>query len=387
MTCSQTRRPSHGKKGPSDLAPTRSATTPLVAPGRNVVVSPAGARIIHRPWTQRGGRLPKKSIPALTGRVVRCILFDLGDTLWSRRDMAVWNQSETAANQRAATIVCEHVDPRFLPTTDKAVLGKQLRSAIDEQVRSMIRQDPETEPDGSFAVTQALLQLGIKDVDSAVVAAIFEALRVRIPESRPLFDDVLSTLAALQQRGFLLGVVTNRIWAGRPFQEDLEALGLLNYFDPRNIAVSGDLGIRKPNAAIFLHVLNALNVVPEHAVMVGDSLRSDIVGAKMLGIFSIWKPKPRLRAEMQARLVTPGASAHVHESYQAQFSAESLSVYGERSPDLLPGMHITDDDYVLAYVQSRHGKWDQHMQGKIQPDLIIENLSDLLDILPKVGAQ
>ena len=57
-------------------------------------------------------------------------------------------------------------------------------------------------------------------------------------------------------------------------------------------------------------------------------------------------------------------------------------------PDDLPeGMHITDDDYVLAHVQSRAGKWDEHLHSEIKPDLIIENLSDLLDIFIEVGEQ
>jgi len=67
----------------------------------------------------------------------------------------------------------------------------------------------------------------------------------------------------LQQRGFLLGVVTNRHYGGTPFAEDLQALGLLNYFERRHIAVSADLGMCKPNPAIFLHVLNALDVSPK----------------------------------------------------------------------------------------------------------------------------
>jgi len=48
--------------------------------------------------------------------------------------------------------------------------------------------------------------------------------------------------------------------------------GLLNYFERRHIAVSADLGMCKPNPAIFLHVLNALDVSPQETAMVGDRL-------------------------------------------------------------------------------------------------------------------
>ena len=51
------------------------------------------------------------------------------------------------------------------------------------------------------------------------------------------------------------------------------------------------------------------------------------------------------------------------------------------------GLHITDDDYVLAQVQSRTGKWDQYIHSDIKPDLIIENVSDLLDIFTEAEVQ
>ena len=327
-----------------------------------------------------GGALPEKLIPALAGRNVRCILFDLGDTLWSRKDMAVWERVENAANMRAVAILRKCVTSPSLPNVNEVTLGKRLRESVDERLRNFIRQEPGLEPHGGLAIVQVLQKWGIEGVDTGSGEAIFEALRVRIPESRPLFDDVLPTLGALRQRGFQLGVVSNRHWGGKLFQEDLQTLGLLDYFDPRHMAISVDLGVRKPDPAIFLHALNALNVPPEHAVMVGDSLLSDIVGGKMLDIFTVWKPKPSVR--IQAQLIASGAASRGH---QALTPAESAS--GNLPDDLPPGMHITDDDYVLAHVQSRAGKWDQHLHGQIKPDLIIENLSDLLDVFIEVGEQ
>ena len=327
-----------------------------------------------------GGALLEKLIPALAGRTVRCVLFDLGDTLWSRKDMAVWERMENASNVLAVTVLRKCVTSPFLPNMNDSALGKRLRESVDECLRNLIRQEPGLEPQGSRAIVQVLQQWGIEGVDIGRGEAIFEALRVRIPESRPLFDDVHPTLKTLQQRGFQLGVVSNRHWGGKIFQEDLQRLGLLDYFDLRHMAISVDLGVRKPDPAIFLHALNALKVPPEHAVMVGDSLLSDIVGGKMLGIFTVWKPKPSVRT--QAQLIASGAATRAH---QALPPVESPP--GNLPDDLPPGMHITDDDYVLAHVQSRAGEWDQHLHGEVKPDLVIENLSDLLDVFIEVGEQ
>lgn len=333
----------------------------------------------------KGGHLPNKPIQALNRRVVRCILFDLGDTLWTRGDVKNWERLENSANQRAVALLREHVASQLPADLDDLELGFRLREAFNTYVRTNIRSNPEIEPKGPSAALETLLQWGIGGIDIAFGAAIFEALRVRIPESRPLFGDTLSTLAALQERGFRLGIVSNRIWGGQPFQEDLRILGLHKYFDLQSIAVSGDLGVRKPSPSIFLHALNALQIAPEDAVMVGDSLSADIVGAQRLGIFATWKPKRIVRERIHSRLLTTRPSTHAYSSQQAPAEA------GMQSEMLLtdaplPGMHITDDDFVLAQVQSRD-YLDKYLSGEIIPDLIIEHCGELLDVFSKVGVQ
>jgi HAD superfamily hydrolase (TIGR01549 family) len=291
---------------------------------------------------------------------------------------------ESASNRRAVALLREHISPAQLPTPDDDALGTRLRDALDEQVRTAIRLDPGHEPNGGAAILEALRQWGIEHIDISFGRAIFEALRVRIPGSRPLYNDVLPTLAELQRRGFLLGVVTNRQWGGKPFREDLETLGLLEYFQYHHMAISADLGVRKPNPAIFQHALNALSVAPEQAVMVGDSLRADIVGAQRLGIFTIWKPKPGMRE--QAQLVMHGASAKANaHTQQAHTQAPGNLTAPVDTPP--PGIHITDDDFVLAQVHSRNGELDAYIRGNITPDLIIENTGDLLGIFSKAGKQ
>src|SRR3954454_182833 len=112
-----------------------------------------------------GGTLPEKLIPALAGRTVRCILFDLGDTLWSRKDMAVWERMENASNVLAVTVLRKCVTSPFLPNMNDSALGKRLRESVDECLRNLIRQEPGLEPQGSRAIVQVLQQWGIEGVD------------------------------------------------------------------------------------------------------------------------------------------------------------------------------------------------------------------------------
>jgi HAD superfamily hydrolase (TIGR01549 family) len=287
--------------------------------------------------------------------MIRCLLFDLGETLWTRKDQTTWTKLGQESQQRALALLREHFAPHMFPSNDGATLGQQIEKAIGQQSRQMIIANPDGEPDSIQATIRALQELGFPSIEPSFASTIFESLRIRIPSSRALFPDILPTLKELQQRGFLLGVVTNRQHGGPLFLEDMRALGLLDYFAIPHVAVSADLRIRKPNATIFMHALNALNVAPEEAAMVGDSLRADVAGAQNLGIFAVWKPKPKLMSEVRASLA--------------------------------PGVEVVDDDYLLAQAYGPESKKYQKTLGDIKPDWIIEHLSELLDVFIKAGRQ
>ncbi|WP_077623755.1 HAD family hydrolase [Sediminibacillus massiliensis] len=58
------------------------------------------------------------------------------------------------------------------------------------------------------------------------------------------------------------------------------------YFD--SIIISGGFGKGKPDPSIFEHALESLSIHKEEAVMVGDNLMTDILGASRAGIRSVW---------------------------------------------------------------------------------------------------
>jgi FMN phosphatase YigB (HAD superfamily) len=321
----------------------------------------------------------------LVGRKIRCLLFDLGDTLWYRDKQESWEKQESAANQRAMEILRQHVDNAQIPSLDDQSLGRSLRQAFDEQIGATIRRSPLLEPHASQIIAQVLQSWGINTVDSSLGTLLFEALRIRVPDSRPLFSDTLSTLAELHRRGFLLGIVTNRLWGGKPFYADLEAIGLLEYFNPKHIAVSGDLGIRKPNAQIFEYILNELQVVPQETAMIGDSLSADILGTQPLGIYTVWKPKPWLRDWALAHATSQPASTNVQsrplssKAFPGIDTADSqISLYSEPTRTTPTGVHVTDDDYIMAQADMSRGYLEQFQRGEIRPDKVIGELSNLL---------
>lgn len=66
----------------------------------------------------------------------------------------------------------------------------------------------------------------------------------------------------------------------------LERSGLDRSFQA--IAISDELGFRKPDPRAFLHVLALLDCDPATAVFVGDSPDDDIAGARAAGMEAIW---------------------------------------------------------------------------------------------------
>jgi putative hydrolase of the HAD superfamily len=50
---------------------------------------------------------------------------------------------------------------------------------------------------------------------------------------------------------------------------------------------SGIVGVSKPQAEIFRHALDPLDVVPERALYVGDTLRYDVRGARAAGLVPV----------------------------------------------------------------------------------------------------
>lgn len=328
---------------------------------------------------------------ALKRRQIRCLLFDLGDTLWYRDHQDIWDEQESASNRRATKLLHQYVHPSRLPQIEDRSLGQLLRKKFDEQIRSMIHNSPLLEPDAGQAIVAALQTWGIENVQNATGTSIFEALRVRVPRSRPLFPDAHATLSALRQRGFRLGIVTNRLWGGAPFYEDLDTIGLLEYFDRDHIAISGDMGIRKPNPQIFLHTLNALQVSPQETAMIGDSLSADILGAQPLGIYTIWKPKPWLHsrvlqyASSQPAHATVQVRSRVLDTFPGIDTADAqIPLHATTEGTPLTGMYTTDDDYILARENMGRDYVEQFQRGEIRPDHVIGQLAELLEIFPRI---
>ena len=98
------------------------------------------------------------------------------------------------------------------------------------------------------------------------------------------FPDAMPVLEALAAEGFRLGVIANQPRAMA--QARLEWSGLLDLIEVT--VLSGDVGLAKPDPAIFQLALSMAGCAPEEALMAGDRLDNDIAPAKRLGLSTVW---------------------------------------------------------------------------------------------------
>ena len=99
-------------------------------------------------------------------------------------------------------------------------------------------------------------------------------------------DGADDTLAALARSGIRLGLVCDTGFSpGRLVRQLLDDVGLLGYLDV--LCFSDEVGVPKPGNDIFAKALAELGVRPPEAVHVGDLKRTDIAGARDIGMHGI----------------------------------------------------------------------------------------------------
>jgi putative hydrolase of the HAD superfamily len=127
------------------------------------------------------------------------------------------------------------------------------------------------------------------------------------------FDDVVPGLIRLRDK-VLIGSISNG-------NADLRTIGLSHHF---KVSVAAhELGVAKPDAAIFLAACRELGVAPEDAVYVGDDVLLDVQGAQRAGLRAVWMNRT-------------GSTKHLEH-------------------EVLPDAVVRDFDELLDWLKREHG--------------------------------
>lgn len=224
------------------------------------------------------------------------ILFDLGNTLiYFDGD---WQEVITRAEHQLYQSLLESglaLEPSFLDAYHQRLLFYYQERDTEFIEYTML-----------YMLRSLLDEKGFTDVLEEVLRrALAEFHEITQAHWTPV-EDVSSTLQILRSHGYRLGLVSNAA-----DDEDVQVLVDKAHIRPffEVILTSAAEGVRKPSPKIFQTALRALGVAPSRAIMVGDTLEADILGAQNAGIFSVWITKwadtPANRA--YAHVVAPDA--------------------------------------------------------------------------------
>jgi len=125
---------------------------------------------------------------------------------------------------------------------------------------------------------QALAEVG-RSGDADALQRRWQAVRAQFPT----FDDADEVLAALRPHT-KLGIVTNGVSGLQ--RRKVNGCGLAHWFDA--VAISGEVGIGKPERGVFEWVAKALGVPLERCAMVGDNPERDVQGGLNAGMATAW---------------------------------------------------------------------------------------------------
>lgn len=193
--------------------------------------------------------------------MIRAIVFDLDNTLTDFMRM-----KEAAIN----AAIDGMIDAGF--RLSRAELRERVDSIYREQGLEFQR------------VFDELLQREFGEVDPKILASGIVAYRRARESALVLYPHAHMTLLELAKRGIRLGVVSDaprlQVWMR------LCALGLQHVFDA--VVTFDDTGERKPAPAPFREVLRRLGTEPHEAMMIGDWAERDVVGAKSLGMKTVF---------------------------------------------------------------------------------------------------
>ena len=206
---------------------------------------------------------------------VRVVIFDLGGTLIFDKDP--WPPVYHLADRTLLEALQNsgiHVEPNSFFHGHRGLLSlyyDRRGDDVEEETTSVLLQ-------------QLLKEQGVQNTSLELITAALHAMYSVTQANWFPEEDAIPTLQTLKERGFHLGLISNAA-DDENTQTLIDKGGFRPYLE--FIISSAAFGKRKPHPAIFQAALTYFHVEAKQAVMVGDLLETDILGAHQIGMKSI----------------------------------------------------------------------------------------------------
>ena len=203
--------------------------------------------------------------------MIKHIFFDLDHTIWDfdRNAHETLMELYEIHKLKELGLICAETFISTYTVNNHQLWAQYHLGQIDKQT---LRQE---------RFRKTFLELGLAP---ELIPTQFEEDFVNIgPTKKNLFESAEKVLGYLQDK-YHLHIISNG------FKEatltKMQVSNLNPYF--KNVVISEDVGVNKPDKAIFEHALNLAQAQKHESIMIGDSLEADIYGAQNFGIKAIF---------------------------------------------------------------------------------------------------
>jgi putative hydrolase of the HAD superfamily len=198
--------------------------------------------------------------------MVRCLFFDLGDTLIKYYTREKW----ISMYPLIFDDMYHHLQSELKKPKEHYWLKMQEENHEnkDSTVRTMESR------------LKNIFELSDEDIERTRICDVFLK---RITGSSKMYNETIPVLDSLAGK-YSMAIISNMPWgaAKRYFIEELDRYKILKYFQEQVFCT--DVGFRKPHPKIFEYALQRMRVKPEESIMIGNRYEWDIVGAKKCNI-------------------------------------------------------------------------------------------------------
>ncbi|HEL2555293.1 TPA: HAD family hydrolase [Streptococcus suis] len=199
---------------------------------------------------------------------MKALIFDVDDTLYDQI------QPFERALERHFEVAREQIEPLYL----------SFRRYADEVFEATATGKMSLKDSHIYRMKHALADFGyqVSDATALAIQIDYDYFQGQI-ELSPVFTEIFSWC---QAQGIAMGIITNG-----PYRHQLRkirTMGLVNWFELEHVLISGQVGITKPNPAIFQLMEERLGLSGEDICYLGDSFENDVVGAKAANWKAIW---------------------------------------------------------------------------------------------------
>ena len=195
--------------------------------------------------------------------MIKCITFDLDDTLWAIEPVII------EAEQRFYTWLKENY-PIVAENFDILSLRQLMKNTASDN------------PDIKHNLTKVRIKAYtyIKDLYKLSDDMPLESFEyfMKYRNKVKLYDGAENMLIELKKK-YMIGTITNG-------NASLEKIGIKNFFDFE--VKASDVGFMKPSPKIFEAAVKKAGCNPSEMVHIGDSYDKDIIGAKSINMNYIW---------------------------------------------------------------------------------------------------